>query len=430
MNKSHRLFSFITALALLPTPSPASPQCYRAPGVATVELRHEGAADRTKGRVPSCVVCHLGRPEVLTLDFDILDGQSEALYYSFTHCDAQWEPSDLMEMEYVDGLNKIYGQDTNRPSLNTTIPFMHYTLAIDTSPLRKSGNYLVEVRNAADDHLVVREPIWVSEDLCGVGSRVEKLGASQEVSLCVRWTSHGLSSPETQLTVCAWQNKRLDDMRHATGPTFVRPDEIVYHKLPEMRFCGGTEWRWLDTRSIRLPGLSDAGVEFVSGAYHFTAVADAPAKDYSYREDFDGGQWIETRDRRDNDAQVAADYAFAHLTFQPDDPAILSTHDVHVIGDATGWEPAAANRMTPDHDDMSLNGQALVKQGLHNYLYVARPKRGRRQSPQMTETEGCFGETENDYHIAVYVRRPGDTYDRLVAVKTHNTMKTVNEFIN
>lgn len=414
-----------------PSPLPASAlQNYRAPGVATVELRHEGAADRTQGRVPSCVVCHMRRPEVLTLDFDILEGRSESLYYSFTHCDARWEPSDLMEMEYVDGLNKIYGQDESRPSLNTTIPFMHYTLAIDTSPLRKSGNYMVEVRDATDDRLVVREPLWVSEDLCGIGSRVEKLGASQEVSLSVRWAGHGLSSPETQLSVCAWQNKRLDDIRHATSPTFVRPDEIVYHKPAEFRFCGGAEWRWLDTRSIRQLGFSDARVEFVSGVYHYTAAADAPANDYSYREDFDGGQWIETRDRRDDDAQVTADYAFAHFTFLPEDLSLLSSHDIHVIGDATGWEPTAANRMAPDEGDMSLHGQALVKQGLHNYLYVARPKRRKSQAPQMTATEGCFGETENDYYIAVYVRRPGDTYDRLAAVKTHNTMKTVNEFIN
>lgn len=429
MDRHTHLLAVFSAFSAFAPPA-AAQQCYRAPGVATVELRHEGAADRTQGRVPLCVVCHLGQPEALTLDFDILDGQSESLYYSFTHCDAQWEPSDLMEMEYVDGLNKIYGQDTNRPSLNTTVAYLHYTLTIDTSPLLKSGNYMVEVRNATDDHLVVREPIWVSEDLCGIGSRVEKPGPSQEVSLSVRWAGHGLSSPETQLNVRVWQNKRLDDVRHAASPTFVRPDEIVYHRPAELRFCGGTEWRWLDTRSIRQLGFSDARVEFVSGAYHYTAAPDAPAKDYSYREDFDGGQWIETRDRRDDDEQVTADYAFAHFTFRPEDLSLLSGHDVHVIGDATGWEPTPTNRMTPDDGDLSLHGQALVKQGLHNYLYVARPKRRKRQAPQMTETEGCFGETENDYYIAVYVRRPGDTYDRLAAVKTHNTMRTVNEFIN
>lgn len=47
----------------------------------------------------------------------------------------------------------------------------------------------------------------------------------------------------------------------------------------------------------------------------------------------------------------------------------------------------------------------------------------------MTETEGCHGETENDYYVAVYARRPGQTYDHLVAIKRHNTLKTRNEFI-
>ena len=418
-------------LAAHPAPGAAQTPTFRAAGVMTVELRHAAAQDRREGEVPSCVVCHLGQDETLTLDFDVVGGNTEALYYSFIHCDAHWEPSDLMEMEFVEGLNKVYGQDRCRASFNTTVAYVHYTLSIDTSPLKISGNYMVEARTASDDRLLAREPLWMVEDRCGLGTRVERDGGAQTLDVAVAWPGHKMASPETEMTVCAWQNKRLDDRRYAEGPTFVRPDEVMYLRQEALTFCGGTEWRWLDTRSIRQLGMTDADVEYVGGMYHYTAAPDERPRAYSYHEDFDGGQWIETRDRRDDDAQVVADYAMAHFTLLPEDPALLSDYDVFVIGDATGWEPTSANRLTPDGEAMALRGQRLVKQGLHNYLYAARAKGGRHPAPpQMTETEGCYGQTENDYYVAVYTRRPGETYDHLAALKRHNTLRTISEFID
>lgn len=422
-------FNCLAALTCaLPAPAAAADLGFRASGVATVELRHADAQDRRETTVPGCVVCTLGAGEVLSLSFDVVGGDTESLYYSFVHCNADWQPSDLMEMEFTEGFNKTYGAERVSLSFNTTMAFTHYEIDVDTSPLHASGNYYVEVRRAADDALLVSEPMWVSEEACGVVTSVERGESAQAVSLSVKWPRHGLSSPETQLTVRVWQNKRTDDMRLAQSPTFVRPDEIVYLSLPELRFCGGREWRWLDTRSIRLPGLSDARVEYVPKMYHFTLAQDQPARAYTFREDFNGGGWVETRDRRDGEADEVADYAMAHFSFAPEDPTLLQTHEVYVIGDATGWEPSAANRLQPDPADLSFNGQHLVKQGLHNYLYAARPK-GSREPLQMTDAEGCFGETENDYYIAVYSRRPGETYDHLVAVKRHNTLKTRNAFI-
>lgn len=409
--------------------APAGELSYRASGVATVELRHAAAQDRRETTVPGCVICAIGSGETLVLSFDIIGGGSESLYYSFAHFNADWQPSDLMEMEFVDGLNKVYGAESTSLSFNTTTAFTHYEMTIDTSPLRASGNYMVEARRADDDALLVREPIWMSEEACGIMSRVDREESEQAVEMSVRWPRHGLSSPETQMMVYAWQNKRTDDMRLASGPTFVRPDEIVYQGISEFRFCGGREWRWLDTRSVRLPGLSDSQVEYIPHLYHFTLATDYPARGYTFREDFNGGGWTETRDRRDGEADEVADYVMAHFTFAPEDPTLLDKDEVYVIGDATGWSPSAANRLQPDAADITFKGQHLVKQGLDNYLYVAREKRRGHGAPQMTDTEGCYGETENDYYIAVYVRRPGDTYDRLVAVKRHNTLKTRNAFI-
>ncbi len=401
---------------------------YEASGVATVEFRHEAAQDRRETTVPGCVVCHLGAAERLILSFDVIGGNTESLYYSFAHCNADWQPSDLMEMEYMDGFNRIYDEEECSMSFNTTTAYAHYELTISTAPLMASGNYMIEVRRTRDDAMLVRVPMWMSEELCGVASRVERKESTQDVELAVIWPDHGISSPETQMTVAVWQNKRIDDLRKADGPTFVRRDEIVYQSQSEFSFCGGTEWRWLDTRSIRLPGISGSRVEYVTPMYHYTMATDNTPRAYTYREDFNGGSWVETRDRRDGAAEVVADYGMAHYTFAPEDPALLGNGEVYVLGDATGWEPSAGNRLTPDPRSMTFTGQHLVKQGLHNYLYASR-KIGETRAPQTEVTEGCYGDTENDYYIAVYARRPGETYDHLVAMRRHNTLKTRNDFV-
>lgn len=406
-------------------------QTYRASGVYTVELRSPSAEDRTQTTVPGCVICHLGSPETLTLSFDMMGGNVKSLYYSFVHYNADWQRSDLMEMEFVDGFNKIYDEDDAEQSFNTTVPYVHYTLSVSTAILKASGNYAIEVRDAMDEALVLREPLWVTEDLCGIATRVDKREATQEVEVAVRWPSHGIAAPETELSVMVWQNRRTDDIRVAGLPTFIRPDELTYQHQEGFSFCGGTEWRWMDTRSIRLMGISSTHVDYLSTMYHYTMAPDQASRTYSYHEDFNGGSWIETRDRRDGEAEVVADYGIAHYSFMPDDVSMLDRCDVYIIGDATGWEPSAGNRLEPDHETMTFVGQHVVKQGLHNYLYAARPRgrKGHDSAPQMTETEGCHGETENDYYIAVYARRPGQTYDHLVAIKRHNTLKTRNEFI-
>lgn len=400
---------------------------YQSAGVQTVEFRHASNADRSKAEVPQVVMAQVDAPERLALDFDELDRPARQLYYVFRHCTARWEVSDLMDLEFCRDFNRFYGFDSYQASFNTTIDYYHYHIDIDTSPLFISGNFLVEVYDAADETLLLRVPLWVSEHLCTLSSRVVR-EAEQQVQLSINWPSHGIDSPEQQLTVAVWQNKRLDDIRYPERPTYLRGDGLAYVDLPELLFDAAQEWRWLDTRSIKVASFSRAHIEFHKPFYHFTAEADGTPRGYSYHKDFNGGAWVETRDLQ-GDPQVSADYCIAHFTYLPENVGLLTTHDVFVIGDATGWTPSPDNQLYADHDNMRFLGQHAVKQSLANYLYVARPKSRRRDVPRFNHTEGNFGPTENDYFIAVYVQRPGQTYQHLVAFKTHNTLRTTDDFI-
>ena len=421
------LLAALVALTAQNASSATNDLFYAAADVHSVLFCHQDLNDRTTNSLPPVIVCSLSEPETLLLEFDILEADAEPLYYMFAHAKADWSPSDLMEMEFVDGLNKVYGEDSYSTSFNTTASYVHHSIRISTEPIKISGNFFVEVRTEHDDPLVLRRPLWISENTMGVKSRVVRSGALQNLMLAVVTADNRVAIPEEEMRVAVWQNRRTDDMRIFSKPTFLYPGEVVFMDTPELSFQGGTEWRWADTRSISSVKFGAASIEFHEPFYHYTLPLDRQARAYSFHEDFNGGEWVETYDRID-DTETAADYAVVHFSFAPEDPSLLFTHDFYVIGDATGWEPSSANHLTPDAQTMTLAGQCLLKQGLHNYLYVARPRKS-HAAPSFALAEGSFHQTENDYYVAVYLRSPGETYDHLVCFKKHNTLKTPDEFI-
>jgi hypothetical protein len=48
----------------------------------------------------------LGSGEQLHLQFDDLDASQKQLYYSFEHCNANWQPSGIMPTRAVQGLHR------------------------------------------------------------------------------------------------------------------------------------------------------------------------------------------------------------------------------------------------------------------------------------------------------------------------------------
>jgi hypothetical protein len=74
--------------------------------------------------------------ESLNLSFDALNGDEEDYYYTITHYNFDWTPSDLSKGEYLDGFDEIRIQ-TYENSLNTLQIFSHYMLRIPNRDTRK-----------------------------------------------------------------------------------------------------------------------------------------------------------------------------------------------------------------------------------------------------------------------------------------------------
>ncbi|HLW31170.1 MAG TPA: type IX secretion system plug protein domain-containing protein, partial [Aequorivita sp.] len=67
--------------------------------------------------------------ERLQLSFDALNGQEADFYYTITHHNFDWSPSDLSKSEYLNGFDEVRISSYEN-SLNTLQIYSHYTLTI------------------------------------------------------------------------------------------------------------------------------------------------------------------------------------------------------------------------------------------------------------------------------------------------------------
>jgi hypothetical protein len=72
--------------------------------------------------------------------------------------------------------------------------------------------------------------------------------------------------------------------------------------------------------------------------------------------------------------------------------------------------------MTYNREGGYYQADILLKQGYYNYQYLYVPSG--ETVGQTAPTEGDFFQTENEYSVLVYHRKPGERYDRLVGYRT------------
>ena len=88
------------------------------------------------------------------LQFDDLYSTEANYFYTITHCDYDWKPSQLVKNEYLIGFDDQRIIDYSN-SLTTLQLYSHYKLAFPNqlTQFRVSGNYIIKILN--DDKEVV-----------------------------------------------------------------------------------------------------------------------------------------------------------------------------------------------------------------------------------------------------------------------------------
>jgi len=364
----------------------------------------------------------------LELSFDDLDADKKMYSISFVHCSADWEPSNLMVSEYMNGFFDANFLNFNY-STNTIQKYTHYSILFPQANVQftKSGNYIAYVyRDSDKENLILTKRFMLYEDKVTVlATTRQAIGnddqyEKQHIDFSVINSAYELTNPFTDMKVVITQNGRWDNAVRDIKPTFTEPKQLTYSLDDKSTFSGGNEFRYFDTRSLRTYTERIGDIHRDSGSiYHVDLKIDElrTFKQYSYYHDLDGGYLIKNSDMATN-ADNEADYSYVKF-FLPYDNA-QGSGNFYVLGKLTEWRLNKSNRMTYNYKRLGYECTLYIKQGYYNYTYVYL--KDDKKGGDDTMTEGSHWETENEYTIYIYHRQRGTYYDQLVAVKRFNSI--------
>ena len=408
------LLVLLSAATLTAQPLPRTDDWVYDPRVRTVQC-FRGANEL------SYPILAMGEEPLLTLEFDVVGtGEADDLSYRIVHCDADWRPSVLQPLEFLDGFASDRIQQVS-PSLATRVDYVHYRVRFPSQGARfkVSGNYLLIVHRSDDEAAIVlvrrfvvaERAVSIAPNL-GFTPRVNERFRLQQLAFAVQPGGLPLLDPLRELKVVLLQNFRWDAARTLERPAYVYPTYLEYAFDAANEFLGGNEFRTLDLRSTRRPGL---GVDDVMCAdtcrARLSPERPRAANAYYSNPDLNGAFVTGLIPDDTRWGVFESDYVLAEFRLQTGEPV----GDVYVFGALSNWHLLPHTRLFYDASTGSYVGRLLLKQGVYNYQYAV----GRGFPPLADEAtlEGSHVETENAYAILVYYRRLGDRFDRLVGLR-------------
>lgn len=376
-------------------------------------------------------VIKLNSEERLVLKFDLIADQPENYYYTFVHCDKDWNESGLFVYDYIDGFDENPIEDY-KPSFNTTVNYYHYSLTFpnERAKLKVSGNYALVVYVAGNrDKPVITRRFMITEDAVQIeiSAHRPKMTADnnthQQIDFTVNYSGYPMYDPYRNVYATILQNGRWDIARTNLKPDIQGNNELIYSSLSDKAvFPGGNEFRYFDIKSIRYKSENVRDVEFFMSNYnvYLQPSDDREFKPYFYQQDLNGKYIIAFQEGRD--AGTDGDYVNVYFTLPSDR---LDGGEVYIAGALTDWKLNDISRMTYNNREKQYESTIMLKQGWYNYEYVFL--RDGEENAVRGPFEGNHYETENDYVVLVYYRNPRERYDRLVGTVIGNTLNRIRD---
>jgi len=388
--------------------------------------------DLISGDDLSMPIIALKDSEVLKIEFDDLNNTAQVYSYQIIHCTHDWQPSDLLFMQYMQGYETYDIYDYHFSS-NTTISFTHYEFTFPNEQMKPliSGNFLVKVfEDGNPENVVFTRRFMIAEDRVKVAANIrwardsQYRNSHQEIGLSIDIRDVMIQDVYNDLKVNIVQNMRWDNAKISVPPQFVSSQQVNYdHVTGETRFEAGNQWRYLDLKTMRLITEPILKFEYDNGRYHAIL---RPDKERFYRANqfnFDiNGQFI-IYNQDTYGTRIDPDYIYTYFSFPMDEP--LMGKDLYVIGGFTFGENLEKYKMKYNPELRQYELTTLLKQGYYNYMYAVKDRK--TGNVTFDYTEGNFAETENNYTIFIYGRQPGDLVHKLLKVVHLNSFKNMEK---
>ena len=351
-----------------------------------------------------------------TLSFDDLRGGETDYYYTLTHCNYNWQPSDLLKSEYLRGMDDVRLTEY-RHSYSTLQPYTHYNLTLpnDDTDFLLTGNYLLTITDSEQQPIFTRRFVLYSPtttvQLSVKQSREVKYAETRQ-SVQMRISSKSLQfvSPNTAVKVTILQNYRWDNAITNIPPQYILGNDLVYKYDRETSFEGGNEYFYFENRDLRSPTSGVYTTRREGDKYLCQLFTQAPRAHlpYTYNPDIDGNFRIVSDHGRDN--SIEGEYALVQFSLANNN---LSPSDqVYVYGAFSDNALTKDYQLHFDEEQKVYVGNVYLKQGFYNYKFALK----HNGKADYNAIGGNFYQTENTYTVLVYYRDTADRYDRVIGM--------------
>ena len=355
--------------------------------------------------------------ETIEFSFDEMSHQYNRFTYRIQHCDAEWNPSNILESDFMDGFND-QPIDNWENSLNTTFDYTHYRLTIPNNDvkLKISGNYRLSIR--LDGQEVAYFRFCMSEEQHLLSAKVDgntdidTHESHQQVNLTVNYSALTVRDPAKELYTVVMQNGRTDNAVYNPTPTYDAANRLTYEHCRDLIFPAGNEFRRFEVVNMYDYFMNVDRISFHDPFYHATLIQDT--RRHAYKFDYDHNGRYLVRYNQADDSDTEADYLFVHFNLKSE---LLTGGKLYVSGYFTGGNLSSKYEMEYNRDEGSYQATILLKQGAYDYQYLWVPDG--ESVGQTKPIEGDWYEAKNEYLILLYYRQRGSRYDRLISSTEH-----------
>lgn len=387
--------------------------------IKTIQFR----AGTELGKLP---ILKLG--ESLQISFDDIIGDERDYFYTITHHNADWTPSNLARSEFMQGMDNVRILEFKN-SVATLQLYTHYQLDIPnemTRALTKTGNYLLSIFDE-EKELVFSRKFMIYNPTFNVGAEVKRsrdlnfINTKQVLRFFIDSRDELIIDPKTNLHTTLIQNNNLTTTIDSVQPQYTLGSRLEYRYDQETAFWAGNEFFNFENKDVRASTSAIRSIELKS-LYHNYLYRDIARynKPYTYDPDINGNFLITSLQA--TDAITESEYVWIHFNLGLD--KVPDNQKVHIYGNFNNYAINNSTQLKWDTTKRLYTLPYLFKQGFYNYRYVIVNED--KTIDRSRNIDGNYWQTENDYQILVYYRRPGGRYDELLGYGQTNSSTITN----
>ena len=369
-------------------------------------------------------IIRLNSNDVLKLSFDEIENDVKNYTYSFIHCDSDWNKSDLLPLDYIEGFTENYIENFSY-SFNTNINYVHYECLFPNENFKflLSGNYILIVQNESNQKTVLKRKIIVYENIVEVKASIKRatfaneIESKQEIDFEVFFSNINTNNPMDEIKIIIQQNDDWNNTKTNIKPTFIRQYSLEYNYDKEINFSGGNEYRDFNTSNLRffsknIDTIYTKKNKNYNNFFHIVELKkDIKQSNKPYFENYDlNGKLIV---QKDNSYSPANEAEYVIVKFNLSSSGLNTNEDIYIYGNLSDWGISSDFLLDYNHKTKNFEKEVLLKQGYYNYKYVTL--KGNKISSDLIE--GNHYETNNEYTIYVYYKSPWERHERLVGVE-------------